>query len=490
VLNEAFRPGQTALSLRVLEELAAGARARRGRPAGGADLLKRLLKDGEPALRPGVLTLAGLWRVEELRPSLESIARAEGAPEATRRAAIEGLADFGAADVLKGLPGAPAAAALARIDLKAGATAAAAILAGDGGSVELLVNAFLSRQGGSDALAAALASAAIPADTAKLALRALSTAGRQDEALRSVLSKAAGISSAAIDYSVEFVKALGQEALAQGDAARGEQVFRGTITNCVSCHAIGGAGGKVGPDVSAVGTGLPMDMVVESVLWPNRQVKEGFMTTAVITKNDQIHQGFHASEDKQTLILRDPAKDELIRIPISDIAKRKEVGSVMPEGLTNGLTRAELRDLIRFLSDLGKPGPFRVPDKALVRRWLVAGGAVRAKSVEDAAAATWLPKFSKVSGELPLEDVGPAGWVRFEVEVLKPGRFQMMFNTSTGLGVWLDGQRNTSAEFDLPAGRHVFTVSVDKSEREGAGLRCQIDPAPRSAAELRILVDR
>src|SRR4030095_6940113 len=127
------------------------------------------------------------------------------------------------------------------------------------------------------------------------------------------------------------------------------------LTNRCACHAIGGAGGKAGPDVSAVGTGLPMDMVVESVLWPNRQVKEGFMTTMVLTKNDQIHQGFHASEDKQTLILRDPAKDELIRIPVSDIARRKEVGSVMPEGLTNGLTRAELRDLLPLPYELAKP---------------------------------------------------------------------------------------------------------------------------------------
>jgi hypothetical protein len=214
------------------------------------------------------------------------------------------------------------------------------------------------------------------------------------------------------------------------------------------------------------------------------------MTTAVITKNDQIYQGFHASEDKQTLILRDPAKDELIRIPIADIAKRKEIGSVMPEGLTNGLTRAELRDLIRFLSDLGKPGPFRVPDKPLVRRWLVAGGAQRAPSLEDAAVRTWLPKFSQVSGELPLEDVGSAGWVRFEVEVLKPGRFQVQFNNATGLGVWLDGQRNTSPEFELSAGRHVFALSVDRTERDGAGLRCQIDPAPRSASELRMILDR
>ena len=91
-------------------------------------------------------------------------------------------------------------------------------------------------------------------------------------------------SSDLVEYAVDFVKALGEEARTQGDPARGETVFRGTLTNCVSCHAIGGAGGKVGPDLSAVGTGLPMDMVIESVLWPNRQVKEGFMTTAVITE--------------------------------------------------------------------------------------------------------------------------------------------------------------------------------------------------------------
>jgi putative heme-binding domain-containing protein len=343
------------------------------------------------------------------------------------------------------------------------------------------VTAFLSRQGGSEALAEALGAVKVPPDTAKLGLRALSSAGRQVEALRGALSKAAGISSTAIEYNVDLVKALGQEALAQGNPANGEKVFRGTITNCFSCHAIGAAGGRVGPDLSAVGTGLPMDMVIESVLWPNRQVKEGFNTTAVITKNDVIYQGFHASEDKQTLILRDPAKDDLIRVPIADIRARKEIGSVMPEGLTNGLTRAELRDLIRFLSDLGKPGPYRVPDRPLVRRWLTSG----IKNVEEAATAVWLPKFAMVSGELPLEDV--AGWVRFDVDVIKPGRFQLTFNNATGLGVYLDGTRASVPQHELNVGRHVFLVSVDRTEREGAGLRCQVDPAPGSAGELRVL---
>jgi hypothetical protein len=228
-------------------------------------------------------------------------------------------------------------------------------------------------------------------------------------------------------------------------------------------------------------------MVIESVLWPNRQVKEGFGSIAVITKNDQIYQGFHASEDKQTLILRDPAREDLIRIPVADIKARKDIGSVMPEGLTNGLTRAELRDLIRFLADLGKPGPFRVPDKPLVRRWLTATAPARVKAIGETAGLVWLPKFSTVAGELPLEDVGRAGWVRFEVEVIKPGRFQLMFNNATGLRVYLGQEPLGSPEVELPAGRHGFTVSVDPSEREGAGLRCQIDPAPRSTGELRFL---
>ncbi len=498
VLSEAFKPGQTALSLRVLEELAGAARSRKGVPSGGAELLRRLLKEGDPALRPGSLTLAGLWRVEDLKPTLEAIARADGAPEPTRRAALDGLADFGSAEVLKEVAGktfpakarALASAALARVDLPAGASAAAAVLSASAEDVDPLLTAFLAKKGGSEALAAAITAAPIPADTAKLGLRALSSAGRQDDALRAALSASAGISSAAIEYRVDFVKELGRDALAQGDAERGEKVFRGALTNCVSCHAIGGAGGKVGPDLSAVGTGLPIDLVIESVLWPNRQVKEGFMTTAVITRGDQIYQGFHASEDKQTLILRDPAKDELIRIPIAEIARRKEVGSVMPEGLTNALTRTELRDLIRFLADLGKPGAFRVPDKPLVRRWLVASAPARVKALEETSGLAWLPKFATVAGELPLTDIGPSGWVRFEVEVLKPGRFHVMFNHATGLGVWLDGRRTSSPELDLEKGRHVVSISVDPTEREGAGLRCQIDPAPGAASELRIIIDK
>ena len=43
----------------------------------------------------------------------------------------------------------------------------------------------------------------------------------------------------------------------------------------------------------------------------------------------------------------------------------------MPEGLTDTLTRGELVDLVRFLSEMGKVGPFQVGKERVVRRWQV-----------------------------------------------------------------------------------------------------------------------
>jgi putative heme-binding domain-containing protein len=455
------------LSARILDEMAASFRQRHVVPTG--DWTESLKTWAQGDLRPQALLLAGLWKVEALRAEME------------RSGAFEALADLGgplsvAFLTRKAGSDVRAMTALSRLDLAA-ASAGAATLLGSGEGARLaeeVVSAFLVRQGASDVLAAALEAKPLPPDVAKLGLRALSSAGRQDPALRTVLSQAARISSQAPEYTVELVRSLGQEAQRDGDPARGERVFRGTVTNCFSCHAIGGAGGKVGPDISAVGTGLPMDLIVESVLWPQRQVKEGYNSTAVITKDDVIYQGFKVNEDKQTLILRDPNQAELLRIPIRDIKARKEIGSVMPEGLTSGLTRAELRDLIRFLSDLGKPGPFRLPDRPLVRRW------------EENAGEKWIPRYGTVAGDLPLEELASdASTLRFQVEVLQPGKFVFTANLPDGVTpLDLPGLFGGA---DLPAGRRTIQLRVDRALRKGTPLQIEITPAPGGSGELRIV---
>jgi putative membrane-bound dehydrogenase-like protein len=62
-----------------------------------------------------------------------------------------------------------------------------------------------------------------------------------------------------------------------GDAARGEQVFRShPVAVCAACHAIGGVGGAVGPDLSTVGGRLDAAQILQSILEPNAAIAAGW----------------------------------------------------------------------------------------------------------------------------------------------------------------------------------------------------------------------
>jgi putative heme-binding domain-containing protein len=57
---------------------------------------------------------------------------------------------------------------------------------------------------------------------------------------------------------------------------------------CVTCHAIGGVGGKVGPDYTSIGGSAPVDYLVESMLFPNRKIKEGYHSVLIETRRPRI----------------------------------------------------------------------------------------------------------------------------------------------------------------------------------------------------------
>ena len=127
---------------------------------------------------------------------------------------------------------------------------------------------------------------------------------------------------------------------------------------CVSCHKVGGSGGTIGPDLTAIGTTLSAERIAEELLWPNRQVKEGFSVIQVVTEDGKIHQGYErktkSSQETGDLVLEDLATRKLVTIKRESIEAKKVTGSVMPSGLTAVLSREQLLDLLRFLSDLGK----------------------------------------------------------------------------------------------------------------------------------------
>ena len=191
---------------------------------------------------------------------------------------------------------------------------------------------------------------------ARQLLRTLFSTGRSNQVLLAALNQAMGTSGQTADYSTGYVKRLVSDAMQRGEAKRGGLLYKSVA--CVSCHKVGGAGGIIGPDLTAIGTTLSAERIVEELLWPNRQVKEGYSVVQVVTVAGKIHQGYERktkqSQESGDLVLVDPATRKLITIKKQHVDVRQAKGSVMPTGLTGLLSRSQLLDLIRYLSELGK----------------------------------------------------------------------------------------------------------------------------------------
>src|SRR5438309_2242387 len=153
-----------------------------------------------------------------------------------------------------------------------------------------------------------------------------------------------------------------------GNPARGEAIYGRKDQLCQKCHAIAGAGGQVGPDLASIGAGAQVDYLIESILLPNKAIKENYHSLVITTKDGRLFTGIKVRETNTELVLRN-AEDKEIAIPVGTIDERTTGCSLMPEGLADTLTRAELVDLVRFLSELGKVGPYAVSPARLVRRW-------------------------------------------------------------------------------------------------------------------------
>lgn len=154
----------------------------------------------------------------------------------------------------------------------------------------------------------------------------------------------------ATPYSTGSIAA---QVLTRGDAQRGAAIYRRPELACVTCHRIGNEGGQVGPALDAVGSAQPLELIIGMVLEPQREIKEGFETVKVTKKNDEVVIGIIVAGNDSEITLRQPNGDERT-VGQAEIAKREMIGSLMPAGLTDGLSAEDLRDLMAYLTQLGK----------------------------------------------------------------------------------------------------------------------------------------
>ncbi len=511
----------TADRIRVLEALAQAARERKAHPSGELGGIASLFGHEDARLGSMALRLAGVWKLEGQRDHFHRWANNTKADALRRQAAIAALVDLGGKRSIAQLedfcvasqPYAlrqQAIAGLTMLDMAKAAGYASELLSKappvgqDPGEV---VAAFLARKDGAQALAKALAQQPPAADAARLGLRVLVERGTAAPELQAALQKAVGQPGAKRKLDAKEMKrwiALVQEG---GDPARGEAVFRRAQLGCLQCHALGGVGGRVGPDLSGIGTSAQLDYLIESVFLPSKVVREGYTTAHVVTKDGRVFTGVLLRESPKELVLRDPIRDEIV-IAAKDIEEKRIGGSLMPDGLDQTLTDAELADLFRFLAELGKTGPFGVTHRTMARRWQFVPAVPASfktldpnalgKLLQEDGSLSWRPVYAKVSGTLPLSETTGAAeeqtvMVRCEIEVVTPGRFSLGLTDPEGINLWIDGKSlapQPTISVDLLRGGHTVTFRVDLRARKDRNLRLELIEAAGSKGQARFMDGR
>jgi putative heme-binding domain-containing protein len=154
-----------------------------------------------------------------------------------------------------------------------------------------------------------------------------------------------------------YKKTFTPDVMARADAGHGRAVFNKT---CAACHTLFDAGGKVGPDLT--GSQLAnLDYVLENVVDPSAVVANEYLMTLIQTTDDRTITGIIRQENDASLTLRTTTEDVIV--PKGEIKKRKTSPiSMMPEGLLEGLSTADARDLIGYLAS-----PAQVPAKEDVK---------------------------------------------------------------------------------------------------------------------------
>ena len=482
---------------RALAALSEASRIRNARPPSGREKLVMMFAAPEPT-RSEAIRLAGTWKsVGEHLPQLILIAEANTTSPGLRQIAFDSLREIGGRPVIDGLLPLcvaekpleirqKAALALAALDLHKAAPLAVAIVAACPNESDALEfwRSLLTVKGAAAAVGRALPPSGFPAPAAKAGLRVAREGGRSEPELLLALARSAGLDDAELTLTPAEIQQIASSVATQGDPARGEKVFRRPELGCVSCHAIGGVGGKVGPDLTSIGASAPVDYLVESVFYPNRKIKEGYNAVMLETQDGQELSGVLVRENNEQLVIRDVANKE-VAIAKHTVRNRAIGGSLMPSGLVDNLSSQERVDLFRFLAELGKPGPYNASKGNVARFWKVRPGTHETEQFgmdrvvgDDLTGGEWQPVYSLVDGSLARDEIQTtmtqnkyAGLVgiflgaKFQVANTGPARFKL--SNAPGVSIWIDGQSiggTTELGAQLTAGTHTVVLRFDPTK--------------------------
>jgi putative heme-binding domain-containing protein len=140
---------------------------------------------------------------------------------------------------------------------------------------------------------------------------------------------------------------------AEADAptsARGMQTFM--KAQCVQCHAVGGIGATLGPDLAESVKKLQGKELLQQILEPSSNIHPKFQTLQFVLESGETVTGVVVREESQAIyVAKNLLKpDDLTKIDKSSIEEQEVTKvSAMPTGLVNILSKSEVLDVLTFL---------------------------------------------------------------------------------------------------------------------------------------------
>ena len=485
-----------AASARALKSLAEASRLRKQKPTGSTAEVGKLLDNPAEGVRLEALKLAGEWKeLGSYFPKLGELAGAPNSSPALRQAALNTIRQVGGKSAVAALVALTAgdkdvairreaAVALASVDLSQAIPRVVEIAKAttDETAALELWRGVLAVKGAGQLLRGALPEKILSEVAAKAGMRAAREGGRDDLDLVVAFAKAGGLTADTTALTGEVIKELAAKAVTGGDPVRGEFVFRRSDLACMTCHSVGGAGGKVGPDLTSIGASAPVDYLVESLLLPSAKIKEGYAAVNLETKDGQSLTGTLARETPEEVVLRNAAGAE-VSVAKQTIQSRQNGSiSLMPGGLFDTLASQERLDLISFLSRLGKPGEFDASKGGVARRWRIytlthtdqQNGLGNSMWEKPLGERMWHPAFTLVNGKLTRRVLEEAtkrdAWVgtldiyaATELLTVKAGPVKLNLDATAG-EVWIDSRKIGGAGesvAELSSGTHRVLVRID-----------------------------
>lgn len=149
---------------------------------------------------------------------------------------------------------------------------------------------------------------------------------------------------------LSFDEVLAEAKKLPGDLARGEQLF--TKQQCVNCHTVNKNETPKGPYLGGISARYSRAELTESILKPSAKIAQGFETQWFETDEGLTFEGFVSRESGTEVEIRNVKGEQQIisKEHIEERGKREQ--SIMPNGLLDTVTPADLAALLKYLESL------------------------------------------------------------------------------------------------------------------------------------------